>query len=83
MLAGSEAVGIRPNNLFDYFMSMTQEQINVGLFDEVKKLQRENARLRDALQNLTHDCMASDFNEHWDSFKKAESILSNGAAAFG
>lgn len=28
-------------------MSMTQEQINVSLFDEVKKLQREVARLKE------------------------------------
>jgi len=28
-------------------MAMTQDQINVGLFDEVKKLQRENARLKE------------------------------------
>jgi len=30
-------------------MSMTQEQINVSLFDEVKKLQREVAGLNEAL----------------------------------
>lgn len=28
-------------------MAMTQDQINVGLFDEVKKLQQENARLKE------------------------------------
>lgn len=28
-------------------MAMTQDEINVGLFDEVKKLQRENARLKE------------------------------------
>ncbi len=31
-------------------MSMTQEQINVSLFDEVKRLQRENTKLREALK---------------------------------
>jgi hypothetical protein len=31
-----------------YFMSMTQEQINVNLFDEVKKLQCENAETKEA-----------------------------------
>lgn len=36
-------------NLFDNLMSMTQEQINVSLFDEVKKLQREVAGLNEAL----------------------------------
>jgi hypothetical protein len=29
----------------------------------------------DALVALTSDCMASDFNEHWDSFKRAEEII--------
>lgn len=28
-------------------MAMTQDEINVGLFDEVKKLQQENARLKE------------------------------------
>ena len=28
-------------------MSMTQDEINVSLFDEVKKLQRENARFKE------------------------------------
>jgi len=32
--------------LFD-IMSMTQDEINVSLFDEVKKLQCENARLKE------------------------------------
>jgi hypothetical protein len=36
--------------LFDiYFMSMTKDEINVSLFDEVKKLQREVAGLNEAL----------------------------------
>lgn len=31
--------------------------------------------LVEALQNLTRDCMASDFNECWESFKEAELLL--------
>jgi hypothetical protein len=31
-------------------MSMTQQEINVDLFDEVKKLQRENELLRDVVK---------------------------------
>jgi hypothetical protein len=33
-------------------MSMTQDEINVTLFDEVKKLQSENTRLREALDRI-------------------------------
>lgn len=31
-----------------------------------------------ALRDLLKECMASDFNEHWDSFKDAESLLNKG-----
>ena len=34
--------------------------------------------LETALRDLLNDCMASDFNEHWDSFKDAESLLNKG-----
>lgn len=33
-------------------MSMSQEQINVDLFDQCKRLQKENAALDDQLVNL-------------------------------
>lgn len=32
--------------------------------------------LLEALKALVADCMASDFNEHWDSFKNAELAIS-------
>lgn len=31
--------------------------------------------LESALRELAKDAMASDFNEHWDSFKIAEELL--------
>jgi len=31
--------------------------------------------LLEALKALVSDCMASDFNEHWDSFKTAEAAI--------
>ena len=31
----------------------------------------EIERLREVLMNLTRECLASDFNEHWDSYKTA------------
>lgn len=31
--------------------------------------------LLEALENLYRDSMASDFNEHWDSFKLAELVI--------
>jgi hypothetical protein len=37
----------------------------------------ETQRLRAALARLWHDCLASDFNEHWDSYKEAQRILEN------
>jgi len=27
------------------------------------------------LSNLVNDCLANDFNEHWDSYKRANAIL--------
>lgn len=35
----------------------------------------ELLRLREALEKLTHDCMANDFNEHWESYKNARTAL--------
>lgn len=33
--------------------------------------------LADALELLIHESMASDFNEHWDSYKDAIAALAN------
>lgn len=39
-----------------YFMStMTKDKINVSLFDEVKKLQLDNAMLREAFRQNQHE----------------------------
>ena len=38
-------------------------------------MQAEIERLREALERLITDCMQSDFNEHWDTFKNAEAVL--------
>jgi hypothetical protein len=35
----------------------------------------EIEQLRAALAALWHDCLASDFNEHWESFQEAEKTL--------
>ena len=56
-------------------MSMTQEQINVGLFDEVKKLQREIRRLRGALKTVLesahpHPMENGAMYEAWEQAKK-------------
>lgn len=45
--------------------------IVVGYDSRVKELES-------ALHNLVKDSMASDFNEHWDSFKTAEELLNKG-----
>ena len=55
-------------------MSMTQEQINVGLFDEVKKLQQENVRLREALEYILDHGMSMTKEV---SVRLAEQALSN------
>ncbi|KKK84881.1 hypothetical protein LCGC14_2778910, partial [marine sediment metagenome] len=31
--------------------------------------------LLDALENIHRDCLASDFNEHWDSYKALETAI--------
>lgn len=43
------------------------------------RLLKEREELRSALQNLTNDCTASDFNEHWDSHKAARAQLKSKA----
>lgn len=40
-----------------------------------QQLRTENAALREALDKLLSDCTASDFNEHWDSYKGAIQAL--------
>lgn len=42
---------------------------------EIQSLKIERTILRTALWRLTQDCIASDFNEHWESFKNAEDTL--------
>lgn len=32
-------------------------------------------QLQKALKQLHYDCTASDFNEHWESYKEAEQVL--------
>lgn len=32
---------------------------------------RELIKVKKLLENLKNDCLASDFNEHWDSYKAA------------
>ena len=44
----------------------------VADLEEMITLARE---LRDALGGLVHECMLSDFNEHWDTFVEAEAAL--------
>lgn len=39
------------------------------------KLQQQNTVLREALSQLVSDSMASDFNEHWESYIKAVKTL--------
>lgn len=43
----------------------------------IKAMER-GAELEGLLRNLVRDCMASDFNEHWDSFKAADAALAEG-----
>jgi hypothetical protein len=38
---------------------------------EMRERDAEIERLQRLLADLTHDCLASDFNEHWDSYKAA------------
>lgn len=46
-----------------------------GLTDAVMRSVIENRALREALRDLVHDCLASDFNEHWESYKQAQQAL--------
>lgn len=50
--------------------------------EEIRRLQgicqKQAEQLKGAtklLRNLADDCLASDFNEHWDSYKNAEAFL--------
>ena len=42
---------------------------------ELNEANADRLRLREALELLVDECMSHDFNEHWDSFKAAERIL--------
>ncbi|MNH39724.1 hypothetical protein D3C79_1009370 [compost metagenome] len=44
--------------------------------DTAHDVANERDTLRAQLAALVRDCMSSDFNEHWDSFKNAEKSLS-------
>lgn len=57
-----------------------QERIVEG---EYNKLHRSCDGLVKALGNLTNDCIASDFNEHWDSYINAQIILSEHRKSMG
>lgn len=46
----------------------------------VLSLETRLAAMGEALKGLTRDCLANDFNEHWDSFKNARAILSTEAS---
>lgn len=39
------------------------------------KLWAASKEMLDILERLSKDCMASDFNEHWDSYKDAINLL--------
>lgn len=46
--------------------------------DVIEHLLSKVNTLESSLRELAKDAMASDFNEHWDSFKIAEELLNKG-----
>lgn len=50
---------------------------------ELQQSQAEATRLRKLLDKLFNDCMASDFNEHWDSYKQVQQALTGQEAKDG
>lgn len=50
---------------------------NVEIFpaDEARALERRNAELAQALERLHSEVLAHDFNEHWESYLDAGSLL--------
>ncbi len=42
-----------------------------------RELLEQNKKLLSALGRLVKDSMANDFNEHWDSYENAKSIIDN------
>lgn len=43
--------------------------------EKLNKIKEAAPELFEALKQLINDSMANDFNEHWDSFKKAEALI--------
>jgi regulator of replication initiation timing len=58
---------------------MTKDEINVSLFDEAKKLQIENARLREHLEKLTRLLRESAKSDRWPSPTEIDSALNRSA----
>lgn len=48
---------------------------HLAIDTEIQSLKTDRTILRTTLWRLTQDCLASDFNEHWDAFKNAEDVL--------
>jgi hypothetical protein len=44
----------------------------------IERLLAEREGLREVLTDLTRDCIASDFNECWDSYTSARAALTQG-----
>lgn len=77
-----------PTQVTDESHSRLQQYVLAEDFDRVTaerdKLQRDKTvtdqrveDLQKLLRNLLKDCMASDFNEHWESFSDAEAYISD------
>lgn len=60
-------------------MSKREDDLQQRLFTAGQRI----GELESILGRLIKDCLASDFNEHWDSFISAESALKPAAEGEG
>jgi hypothetical protein len=49
------------------------------LENKIEELEAERDLYLEVLMRLVEDCMASDFNEHWESFQTAEALVAGRA----
>ena len=52
-----------------------REGFIIGFLDHAQLASEDKKELLEALKDIVKDSIANDFNEHWDSFKKAKELI--------
>ena len=52
-----------------------REGFIIGFLEHAQLAAEDKKELLEALKDIVKDSIANDFNEHWDSFKKAKELI--------